>query len=286
MLNDARFDDGKDGLLSPEEIAVVLRSAKDPMLRHPYVLNIGNARTTVQRVTPKHGLILVKGDEHTGMHHVTSRHTYPTRDAFWREESSGSGPGRIVLDDPSRFGPRTIPFFDYPQIADAVFSESNRADNKNKRPDRFELFEGEAEVNAGRRETFRLILYKGCRIIHTLFPVKKTHNLKKVVNYHKGEVRGEIDEAVPYYLIVVPYLDHLERVRYRVCVRKYYDKSKEEIYIEALDERGRIIVMHRLGERDFIKQSTWDDELYGWQYGSLENVERFIRDLDKSLWKR
>ena len=175
-------------LLTNEEIRIILEILEyNPAFRHPDVISFGNERTSIVKVTPINGLIIIKGDSHTGFTHINERHNYWSDNYYWKEESNS-----IKLDDPSKFSRKSIPIMDYANVAETLFSEANRNIEKNKRPEIFAMFSGEVEdVNNGKMK-YHMLLYKDTKIVHTIFPHKKKHNKEKHINYRRGKPSGKL----------------------------------------------------------------------------------------------
>jgi hypothetical protein len=57
------------------------------------------------------------------------------------------------------------------------------------------------------------------------------------------------------------------------------DRSKEEAFIEGLDTAGKVMLIHRLGERRYIHFRTMDAELNYWQFRPVRE-EQVIKELD------
>jgi len=77
---------GQEILLTIDEIVEVETFAdKNPIYRNEHVMNVGNDIKTVYKISPIHGLILIKGNDHTGFEHIHLRHEFWTVDPFWKD---------------------------------------------------------------------------------------------------------------------------------------------------------------------------------------------------------
>jgi hypothetical protein len=271
-------------LLTKEEIELVCKTGSNPILRHPDVINFGNAHTTIYKVTTNNALIFIKGNKHTGFEHIHERHDFFSFKHFWKVEPNMKSDNKIRLDNPSKFSSKSIPILDYTKIADEVFKPANLNVAGNKRPEVFDVYDGVFLYRDEQKINYRLVLYKGTRIVHSLFPTDKIFNREKVINYAKGSVTATIGNE-PYLLIKIPYHDHKQRVAFRILIRKYLKQKKEECFIEALDENGNNILTHRVGERpyDTFDFTNIDRELWHWQLRDLTKEEKIIKQLDKKL---
>lgn len=165
-----------------------------PLLRHPNIctgMRCGSERNTIIKVTPKHGLILITGDEHTGFQHILDRHMFSSTKQYWKSEE--------IIDDPSRFEKGTIPITAFVKISDVVF-ETKRND-LNKNTSLFDVYQSEVFLESGVSKEYRLITYKNSKIINTLFPTKGIK--KKIINLRRGNCRGK--ETNEFRTISVPY---------------------------------------------------------------------------------
>lgn len=167
-------------ILTKEEIESINSFVdNNPALRYPYVINVGSDKTSVWKVTPTNGIIIIKGDEYTGFEHINNRHNYWINEPNWVDGK---------LDNPSKFNRKSLPIVDYSNISDMLYSENNLNLEKNKKPELFDLYIGEIDDEVNGKMKYRMLLYKDTKILHTLFPEKKDNNrLKKnIINYHKG----------------------------------------------------------------------------------------------------
>jgi len=232
-------------LLTKEEIDFILKESVAPKYRMQNLLHLGGNHTSVQRVSKKSGLIMIKGNDSTGFDHIMVRHDPGSKAAHWRED-------KVTLDNPSRFHLGTVPIYDYLKIADEVFkSENYVTDNRNKALDTFDLFIGPYADRRGRIMDYKLFLYKGTSIIHNLFPIKKTFNKKKVINLRKGFSNASLDAMRGIYTYNIPYYDHLNIERAKVIVRVTPHNRRENWSMQINDKGGQPIFTH-VGENKTI----------------------------------
>lgn len=278
------MENEREVLLTTEEIELVCKEGANPILRLPYILNTGSAHTSIYKVTTKNALIFIKGNEHTGFEHILNRHNYFTLKNFWKEGPKMESDNKTRLDNPSKFNRTSIPIKDYIDIADSIFDDANLNVAKNNRPDVFDIYDGDFEHNEGKIVKYRLVVYKGTRIVHSLFPTTKAFTRDKVINYAKGAVTASINNE-PFILFKIPYHNDKNRIVFCILIRKYLKEKKEECFIEAYDETEQIIITHRVGERPYNSDDfdSIDKEILQWQFRDLTKEEKIIKQIENQI---
>lgn len=279
-LNEILFTKGE---LEQIEGAVM----RNPLLRNPFVLNFTKFHTDVVKVSQKWGLIFAKGNEFTGFEHIQQRHDnwmsvpkwMPTRDEF--------GNDYLRLQNQSLFPKALIPFFDYAIIADAIFSNENYNPEKNKRPNVFDLYSGAHTHEDGNVERYDLLLYKGTKVVHTLFPKSIKHNPKRVEGFNlvKGGVWGKWFSSTSNLEIYVPYLNYEKKVKYVLIIKRFPIEAIEKIEIQVNDKTEKpfksILISERTLDPKLANQGLKQRELFQLQFADLRVFEREILKIER-----
>jgi len=243
--------DNDDLILSTDEIKLIEEEAKHPIYRNSSAIFIGGGFASVERVSEK-GLILIRGNKHTGLEHINHRHSRYTSGSFWKQEKDEHGNEKIKLDNPSKFSGYTIPIVTYVEIADQIFSEENKKVEENKNTDLFDVYSGEYIHRDGTKMRYRLVTYKDTKIIHTLYPLKKTFTREKILNLHRSRPSGEHNLGKGLIKIEIPYLDYTNEIVCKLIFLIDEVALSEEVWVEypsvPLDSKHHIIAHRKLAK--------------------------------------
>ncbi len=223
-------------------------------------------------------LIFVEGNTDTGFQHFSDRHDYFSFKNYWKE-SEGK---KYELDNPSKFHPNTI-LVDYVKIADAIFKVENKNISRNSRPDTFDKYTRSYNNSDSIIEKYHLITYKDTKIVHTLFPNKKTHNIKSKSRFGKGFVKTQHKFPEGYNDLIVPYQDKEGKVVYSILVRKFYNEKIERLFVQVHDANGNAKEKILLGYREFDNFEEFDREIMTqYQCSHLSDLESIINQINDS----
>ncbi len=275
-------------LLTSSQLAQITTAAAGYLLKHAdRVVIMGLAATSIQRVSPASGLILVAGNEHTGLNHIQVRHSPDSLHRTWLEYTAPSGEKKVRIDDPSRFRPGLMPVFDYISIADAVYLHGALETKNNRRPTEFELYEGAYIYPDGIAVVHRLLLYRGTKIIHSLFPKESVPARKKTKDFllRRGQASATWYTASAVTKTTIPYLNQEGRIRYAISIYLRFSEKREEIELVKYDASGQPELYLPIGSQAYegaIAPSPVA-ESFRWQYADFSALEVIMRDTDKGL---
>lgn len=191
--------------LTSDMILQIEQQSKDPIWHMGILASFKNRWFDIMSVSAR-GLIYIHGNKDTGWAHILSRHSYYSNDLYF---------GQGAIGNPSRFKALEIPIFDWRQIADDVFILGKIDEKAHPDGDLFVKYVGRSSRftdSNGESKDFILILYRGTRIVHSMFPKKslqpdvpksKLRNLKRALNYVKVE-KPLFNDCV---IIRIPYVD-------------------------------------------------------------------------------
>lgn len=278
----------KEILFSNQELSAIEDFAiKNPQLRDPMLLNITKYPSDIVKLSPIQGLIFAKGNEYTGFDHIHQRHEQWTSKPKWIESKDKHGNIDIILQNQGLFRKDSIPFFDYCNIAESVYKKENLNTEKNKRPEFFEMYTGEHTHKDGTIAKYNLLVYKGTKVVHTLYPQSNKYNPKRVkgFNYTRGGVSGSWDIMNSVIMIKIPYLNHHKIVKYVLILRRVLYKNIEIAIVLVNDNVGNPWKSVILGERNIDYQNYKDGlnqmELTRLQYADLRGLEKMILEIEK-----
>lgn len=270
-------------LLNPEEIENVLKESSMPDWLIPDLLGIGNKKTSIVRVLPDEGLIMIKGNEHTGMNHITHRHRFNRQ--VWEKDRD-----KINISSELRYG--TAPY-DYLLIARSVYKPENLRPDLNKRPDNFDCYFGLHQQLNGDLVEYYLFTYKGTGIVHTLYPKDTQNPSKRLRLYRQGGIGWEENLMRATFTYTIPYRDKLDRVVFTIVVRGLRDYPFERWYIEVGEGNDvcpqtvfvKEIVLHSSTQHGFLEaMSISDSSKYKCEQLALQILEgRFDYEAPETL---
>jgi hypothetical protein len=263
----------EENLLSQEEILLIEETvSENPFLRNPNVSSFGDDRTSIFKVTPINGLILIVGDQSTGFKHINDRHSFWSQEFYWLEKDN-----KIILDDPSKFSRKSIPILDYSEISDRLFENENLNLVKNKRPDFFDMYVGFVEDSLGEKLEYRMLLYKNTKIVHTLFPEKRVHNKKKHINLIRDKAKGQFLFKDSVLTLAVGFKDHKDYVSFSFQVIRELLKNKETGIL--INHKSKI--QYKLFERQYESVNDLKTELEIFDRADFSQIEKIIKKMDK-----
>jgi hypothetical protein len=275
-------------LFTPNELKIIEDFViQNPQLRDPFLMNITMYPTDIAKVSPVYGLIFPKGNDHTGFDHIHKRHEQWTNTPKWIETKDEQGNVDVRLQNQSLFRRDSTPFFDYCNIAESIYKKENLNNEKNKRPDKFEMYSGVHIHKDGSNPKYNLLIYKGTKIVHTLYPQSDKNNPERVkgFNYSRGSVSGRWELMNSVLEIKIPYFNHQKIVKYIVIIRRIPQKNIEMGIVQVNDDAGNPWKSIIIGERNIDSKNGIEGlnqvELIQWQYADLRIFEKKILDIEK-----
>ena len=211
-----------EDLLTTDEIDSILKESRTPDWLLPDILGIGTKKTSIVRVLPDEGLVLIKGNEHTGMYHIQYRHRFNRQ--VWEKERE-----KLEITSELRYG--TAPY-DYLLIARSVYKPDNLRPDLNKRPDEFDFYYGTHQQLNGDLVDYHLLTYKGTGIVHTLFPNKTQNSWKRLRTYKQCGIGWEENLMRATFMYTISYKDKLDRVVFKIIVRGLRNYPFERWYVQ------------------------------------------------------
>lgn len=275
-------------LFSSEELTTIEEYVrKNPQLLDPMLMNITKHPVDIVKVSPNLELIFAKGNKYTGYDHIHLRHEQWTNAPKWIESKDKHGKVSLRLQNQGLFRKDSLPFFDYCNIAESVYKKENLNSEKNKRPELFEMYSGEHLHKDNSSQEYNLLVYKGTKVVHTLYPQSTKNNPKRIkgFKFYRGGVSGSWDTMNSIVKIEIPYLNHQDIIKYVFIIRRLLYKKTELGIIQVNDNFGKPWKSIILGERNIDSQKCGDGlnsmELTGWQYADLRGIEKNILEIDK-----
>ena len=222
------------------------------------------------------GLIMIKGNSHTGYQHIRERHN------FWTTKSYSTGK---EFQAQSKFPQNILPI-DFLKLADAIYSKENLfVENKHVDADKFEKYVGQYALDGENLEQLNLILYKDTKIVHSLYPQSNKNNKnrnKKKYPYTRGEVNVSVDKFNRITEIFVPFLDLKMNQKYGLLVDQSIPGDNEVWNILYFNESGKYEYHVEFGIKPKIKFSGDTSARISFQYCDLKIIEDFLIEMDKS----
>ncbi len=224
-------------------------------------------------------LILTKGNSYTAYKHIKERHNYWSINIYPKGKGFGAQ---------SKF-PKEIAPIDFIKIADQIYSEKNLVvENVHKDSDLFEKYIGEYTFQNNDVETINLILYKGTKIIHSLYPQQNKHNKLKnreKFPYARGIIKIKKSSLPNVKNVEIPYFDSNLKLKYVILIEKYLLKKTEEWRILTFDVNGKYIDDLIIGQRDLVEFPGETFERITYQHCDIRHIENYMKRLDNGEFK-
>jgi len=176
-----------------------------------------------------------------------------------------------------------MPIIDYQDIVDQLFNPDN-VGSKNNEPELFDVYKGDVKSENNEDGIYTMILYKGTKILHALYPNKKINNHTKKGNkplkYAKGKPQYTIDTNPFVVSIGVPYRDNKGKVFYSVEIFRDYDKKIEVALVRDHRKDGHFQLYEEELTKEFDQHSL-RTEVDFLQFQDFTKVEKMIKKYDK-----
>lgn len=235
-------------------------------------------KARIMKIGKKNGVILVWGNEDTGLIHIKNRHDKYSEKYYWKNVVDKDGNEKLILEDPSRFRGDTVPIYHFTEIADSIFSKEFLNIKLNKRPDLFDMYTGKVDHGDGTHAIYNLLTYRNTSIIHSLFPQKRSFNRKKYVNLIRGDVIGEYTLTTNIFEVRIPYFDHQE-VKYTIILRDYLDRKKQVMFVSKIDKASGRPLYIKIEEKDTDGVMPTTEELMFFNKSDLGEYDKLIAEI-------
>ncbi|MDB5198914.1 MAG: hypothetical protein JWO92_877 [Chitinophagaceae bacterium] len=207
--------------LSKKEISSIIKEAETNLeYQNDKILHIGKAHSSIIKVSKIHKLILIEGNDKTGFQHINKRHDYFQSRFDWKGNKLGTG---------SKFWSRTFGYWDYLKIADEIYTTKNMVQDNEQNA--YNLYRAKLKINDV--ECFyRLVVYNGTKIIHTIYPEENISIWKKSINFNfiRQISNTSIDYANCLKNVTMTYSNKKEIV-YSIRIIKDFNRKIEVIEI-------------------------------------------------------
>lgn len=264
--------------LSKSDITEIEQEARtNPIFRY-YGIRVAYrkdlAQNEILRISDNKNLILIKGNTDTGYEHIIDRHIFWSTKIYTKPENN-----EIVFQDQSKFPQDQYPLL-FIKIAEEIFIEDNFIkENPHPEADKYDLYIGDYSFDGIKNEKVKLILYKGTKIIHSLFPKSDSHNKKRVKKFpfSRGTVQTKHNE------VFIPYLDIELKIRFGILIEKDFKNDTEYINILTFDLDNECFYKDKIGYRKLLKFDSKKSEIITYQHGDLRPIERKIKEINDKL---
>jgi hypothetical protein len=228
-------------------------------------------------ISPR-GMVFIYGNDHFGVVHINERHGWFTDGSEWRIDESG----RQFLDSPSKFERSSVPMADYTRIADEIYKPENK---KMSKEEIFEKYSGAADYAGETGMIFHLIVYKGTKIVHSLFPQSKKLNRKKrnLLIYKKGNLKVEYKPFYDLVIAKVPYYNDELIIRYVIIIKLDNNTGCRQIWIETTNLKGNPLFCEKVQETFGNAVMGGERFFTGLEYADYRGIEKWIKDFDSFL---
>lgn len=271
-------------LLSKQDIKEILSDNRDSPVFKYYGIRLmatdKHSYKEVIAISDKHNLILIKGNQDTGNEHIRQRHNFWSTKKYIVPDDNGG----LRFQNQSRF-PMGVAPIDYLKIADEIYSKENLIENNSHvMAEQFDLYIGEYLFEKPEKEKVKLLLYKGTKIVHSLFLARDSYNQKRAKKFPfaRGKVKFKIKKGIEETFI--PYYDVQTKLRYGISIEKYPLEDIEHIYLLIFDPKD---YSHnnfiKLLERKLTYFQTKKHEEVTYQFNDLSDVERYIMEIDYGI---
>ena len=270
-------------LTATEIVRIVNEVNSNPQWSVPNMMGFDLKRKDgILAVSPLKGIIIVAGNSATGFHHIKERHDFWSNHSYFKPHEED-----FKVDNPSKFGRKSIPIMDYQNISDQLYDHKNLSPDKNKSPDLFDLYIGKVVNENNGDGIYQMLLYKDTRILHTIYPKSKSNNEtkkgNKILKYAKGKVQSNIHFNPLTVVIGVPYRDRKGIPMYSFEIIRNYEEKMEYGIVRDLKREGHFDIYSAKIEEEF-DQHKLEIEIDYFRFRNLTQIERFIQKYDTETY--
>jgi hypothetical protein len=172
------------------------------------------------------------------------------------------------------------PYFDYPKIADSIFKSENKNIEENTNPENYDLYFGKYKSPKDGTIPYKLLLYKGTKIVHNLYPDTNEFTPKRVLNFKKGSLSASYNVKKCQVTIKIPYYDRKKAVRYKIVFFQDYFHKREQVIIEKINE-NKTLDLFFLTERDLPYKEFDQMMLARMDFIEFPGLEKIILSIEK-----
>jgi hypothetical protein len=217
--------------LTPDLIKEVLRQASDIVWQMGVFAKFTKKWYDVITISPL-GLIHIEGNEDTGWQHISERHGYYSGKGYF-----GSG----ALGTPNKFTKQSIPIYDYRDVADDVFRFGKLDDKPHSDGQLFLKYKGKSRRYTGSDGTekdFHLVLYRGTKIVHSLYPSKNLEGKlpKRVLDgFIRANDKISFEHKISdnFLMVYIPYENTEGIIRYTIMFKIDKETQQTKGYIQT-----------------------------------------------------
>ncbi|NRS90862.1 hypothetical protein HNQ02_003809 [Flavobacterium sp. 7E] len=266
-------------ILTESEIKLIESEAKNNPIFKFYGLKIFNVSKLnyLNIITlSDRNLILIKGNLDTAYEHIKIRHEY------WSTQPYPKGEG---FQAQSKF-PNDIYPAKFIKIADSIYSPENLIENNDhKDSDKFEKYFGAYSFDNITEEKINLILYKGTKIIHSLYPQSNKYNKNRnrtKYPFSRGIIQINTNSLNKNKEIHIPYFGTDLKLKYTILIEKFIEKEIEEWRILAFDGNRNYKFDYYIGEKKISEFRGETSERISYQHCDLKHIEELILQIERS----
>jgi hypothetical protein len=274
----------------PNEIVqYILKQANHPIWKMPGVLSSfknKNRWFDVFKVTST-GLIFIHGNSETGWEHILQRHNKLSNRLYFGKKKNF----------PSKFNIHLVPINDFPNVADDVFI--NGTIDMSKQVPEFEKYIGLSDkyTRATEKKKFHLVLYKGTKIVHSLYP---DESLEKPISLLDDRIHNTIGilrikceikaiQQLKYkdiYEIQIPYGNAHEKVRYAILFLLDMPTGVMKIGIQVNNRKGKRIRIEEFGMHQLPLPIDIQKLLWSLGEADLTPIEERIKEIELTEFEK
>jgi hypothetical protein len=202
--------------LTKELIEHIQRKAEDPIWKMGILAAFTKNWYDILAVSQL-DLIHFLGNPDTGWNHIRERHGFYSDTNYF-------GYGKI--GNPSKFTRSSIPIYDFVNVADDIYFSGKKETDNHKKSEIFDKYTGKSNRytgSDGTQKNFCLVLYKGTRIVHSLYPENDLENNRPKRNLKEfARCRDKITATQKLIedilTISIPYENKNKVIRYVIVI--------------------------------------------------------------------
>jgi hypothetical protein len=266
-------------VLSAEDINYILKRVSHRFFRMGVIGMFANGNPLNPAFISSKGIIFIYGNEHLGVIHINDRHGYFSNRSDWAKDRLS---GRIFPDNPSKFPKNSLPIDDYRKIADDIYVPSNKVQCDNEA---FDMYTGISDQIEGQEMAFNMLLYRGTKIVHTVYPKQKKYNrIKKTsLNLIRRALTVTTTPLEEVLIASLPYTDIKDIIRFVIFVKLDNRTKVREIWVEVTTPEGWPMYCERI-QQIYDQPEMGPEAFYkGLVFADFSWIERKIKKLDEEL---
>lgn len=257
----------KEELFTSIEISAILLESSNPIYLIKNLYHPTFSKCQIHQISSK-GLIFVHGNKHTGLEHISERHSITSRKLYLKDGK---------FDYPTKF---TLAPVEYTTVADVIYDLSNLNTKKNKRSDLFDFYTGLYSHQNGKTFNYSLIVYKYTGIVHTFYlnNNSKPFNKRVKLPLSQGWSSSKYNIMTCIDSFNLNYRDIDDEIKFTVLLSSNHILRTERWYLQVYKDK-RVFFTHFIKQDSLSWKHSTPLRMMQIDFQDMSFIDKIIKDI-------